>query len=292
MNADVCAKVNEDFVDELTEQREELLGDINHYLYGKGKGKSVTEASRSRRAMELATRREIEAAWARHEPAREDMSEAQQEAAWASFYDLAGGDLIQAANLWLNNSGLKGQYVSKGKGKSSHSLGKGKTEYSLGKGKGKANVDQPDLPGSSSASSGPSLIVPAAAFIGEALEQVYEAATSEVLNMCWSHIAAEEAAAAVPFAEETVTAPAAEEVAAVAAEAAADEPAANAAEQVAVPAAEETVTAPAAEEAAAPAPATPAAEQDAVPAAEEAEPAPGGRPRTRASFKRRPDSWS
>jgi hypothetical protein len=280
MNADVCAKVNEDFVEELTEQREELLGDINHDLYGKGKGKSVTEASRSRRAMELATRREIEAAWARHEPTREDM-----------------------ANLWLNNSGLKGQYVSKGKGKSSHSLGKGNTEYTLGKGKGKANVDQPDfigealellqdLPGSSSASSGPSLIVPAAAFIGEALEQVYEAATSEVLNMCWSHIAAEEAAAAVPFAEETVTAPAAEEVAAVAAEAAADEPAANAAEQVAVPAAEETVTAPAAEEAAAPAPATPAAEQDAAPAAEEAEPAPGSRPRTRASFKRRPDSWS
>ena len=134
------------------------------------------------------------------------------------------------------------------------------------------------MPGSSSSSSaaafGEALEFPAGAVLGEELENriaataVYTQAATEVLNMCWTHIAAEEAAAMVPFAEETVTAPAAEEVA--------------------VPAAEETVTAPAAEEVAAPAPATPAAEQDAAPAAGEAEP-PGSRPRTRVSFKRRPD---
>jgi hypothetical protein len=60
MHADVCAQVDEDFVEDLREQREELLGIINHDLFGKGKGKSVTEASRLARAIALARERERE----------------------------------------------------------------------------------------------------------------------------------------------------------------------------------------------------------------------------------------
>ncbi len=200
MNADVCAKVGPDFVDELEVQQFALLNDLNYHLWGKGKGKSGKGQTRLSRAMDLAAERANEAAWARHEPARGGMSAAQQEAAWARHYELAGDDLIQAANLWL-------------KGEGTHSLGKGKSSHSLGKGKGKANVDPmleapgavagPSAAGSSSAaaSSGPAPIVPAAAFIGEALELVLEhfpeaaataeeAATSEALNWCWSSIAA------------------------------------------------------------------------------------------------------
>jgi hypothetical protein len=108
------------------------------------------------------------------------------------------------ANMWLANSGAGlGMYVSPSKGK-----GKGKSiEYTLGKGKGKSILDGPDfigevldiiqdLPGSSSASSaaafGEALEFPAGAVLGEELEnhiaatQVYEAAATEVLNMCWT----------------------------------------------------------------------------------------------------------
>jgi hypothetical protein len=54
----VCAQVNEDFVENLREQREELLGLVNHGLFGKGKGKSVSEAARLARSIALREQRE------------------------------------------------------------------------------------------------------------------------------------------------------------------------------------------------------------------------------------------